>query len=265
MKVSVIGAGRVGLALGLSMAQAGHKVFFTDRDKKKLKSLSRGSFPFYEPYLKETFQQVRSNCQWNSTLHDICAPSLVFLTLSAPLNSRGELDISGVLNWAETLSTRAKEEKILILKSTLTPGINQVIQKVVEKTKVPIHVITCPEFLRQGAALEGIRRPDRIVIGCRNRKAGKKLGDFYKTFSRGKILYTTPETAELGKLACNSYMGLKVSFINEMSMLASCFNGEIEDLKRILGTDHRINPEFLQPGLGFGGACLPKDIKHLMQ
>ena len=264
MKVSIIGTGRVGLVLGLSMAQAGHKVFFTDRDKKKLKSLSRGLFPFYEPHLRETFRKAKTNCQWNSTLKEIRASSFLFLTLSAPLKTKGELDISGTLNWAETLSTQAKEEKILILKSTLTPGTNQAVQKIIQKNQAPIHVITCPEFLRQGEAFKDVRWPDRIVIGCRNQKAGKKLGEFYKTFSKGKILYTSPETAELGKLVCNSYMGLKVSFINEVSLLASCFKGDMEDLKRIMGTDHRINPRFLQPGLGFGGSCLSKDMEHLI-
>lgn len=264
MKVSIIGTGRVGLVLGLSMARGGHKVFFTDRDKKKLKSLSRGVFPFYEPHLKETFHKAKTNCQWNSSFEEIRASSFLFLTLSAPLKAQGELDISGVLNWAETLSTQVKEEKILILKSTLTPGTNQAVQNIIQKNKAPVHVITCPEFLRQGEAFKDVHRPARIVIGCRNQKAGKKLGEFYKTFSKGKILYTTPETAELGKLVCNSYMGLKVSFINEMSLLTSYFKGDMEDLKRIMGTDHRINSEFLQPGLGFGGSCLSKDIEHLI-
>ena len=109
-----------------------------------------------------------------------------------------------------------------------------------------------------------IRRPDRIVIGCENQKTGKKLAQFYKTFSKGKILYTSPETAELGKFACNSYLGLKISFINEMAALASHFQADMGDLKKIMATDARINPRFLEAGLGFGGSCLPKDIRHLI-
>ena len=264
MKISIIGTGRIGLSLGLSIAKAGHKVLFTDKDKKKLQLLSQGIFPFYEPQLKEVFQKVRQDCQFKNTLQDICSSQILFFTLNTPVNSKGDFDISGVLNWVKSICKHTTKEKILVLKSTFSPGTNQMVQEVIEKHKASVHALTCPEFLSQGEALKNILQPDRIVIGCRNLKIGKKLGQLYKTFSKGQLLYTTPETAELAKFACNAFLGLKVSFINEIAALLSCYQGEMKDLQKIMGTDHRINPYFLQPGLGFGGSCLPKDIKHLM-
>ena len=122
MKISIIGTGRIGLPLGLSLAKAGHQVLFTDRDKKKLKSLSLGVMPFYEPQLKETFLEAKTNCQWKSSIQDICSSEVVFLTLSTPVLPNGNFDISGALSWVKTLCQFAKEKKILVLKSTLPPG-----------------------------------------------------------------------------------------------------------------------------------------------
>ena len=264
MQISIIGTGRIGLSFGLSLAKAGHKVLFTDKDKKKLQLLSRGIFPFHEPQLREVFQKARKNCQFKNTLKDVCSSPVLFFTLNTPVNTKGDFDISGLLSWVTTICKHTTKEKTLVLKSTFSPGTNQIIQEIIKKYKAPVHALTCPEFLSQGEALKNIRQPDRIVIGCHNLKIGKKLGQLYKTFSKGQILYTTPETAELAKFACNAFLGLKVSFINEIAALVSCYKGEMKDLQKIIGTDHRISPYFLQPGLGFGGSCLPKDIKHLI-
>ena len=263
MKISIIGSGRVGLALGLSMARAGHRVVFTDKDQIRLRKLSQGTLPFYEPHLKEIFKASRKNCQWTRHLSEICSSSVLFFTFSTAIKTNGDFDISDVLNWTKVIRDNTNTEKIIVLKSTFSPGTHKAVCQLLDKAR-HLQVVTCPEFLKTGQAIHDIQQPDRIVMGCRNQNTGEKLTHLYKTFSKGKILYTSPETAELGKFTCNSYLGMKISFINEMAGLASHFQANMKDLKQIIVTDSRINPHFLEAGLGFGGSCLSKDIKHLI-
>ena len=279
MKVSIIGAGRVGLTLGALLAENGHFILFTDKDTQKLKNLSKGKIPFYEPGLKSLLQKNKKRLKWIKDTDIVTAPTVIFLTLSPKVKSNGDLDLSGVKDWVHRIIRNTKKEKFLILKSTLPLGTNHYLQSLVIKKNVPLHVITCPEFLRQGQGLKDIQNPERIVIASHSPVANKKIARLYKTFSSGPILFTSPEAAEMGKLAANSFLTLKISFINLMANVMENLSGiksnekflhiknrssNMKDLQNILSSDKRIGAHFLQSGLGFGGSCLPKDLSYLI-
>ena len=264
MNISIIGAGRIGLVLGASLADKGYLVLLTDRDSQKLKSLSQGHIPFFEPGLKNLLKKNRSRLKWTEDSREIISSKMIFLTLSLPVKSNGDFDLSGVKDWTHRIIHQTQREKFLILKSTLPPGTNRILQTLAEKADVPLQVITCPEFLRQGQALHDIQNPYRTIIAGPSPPINKKVAKLYRTFSKGPVIFTSPETAEIGKLAANSFLALKISFINLMANLSEHFNTDGEDLREILGLDPRIGHHFLQSGLGFGGSCLPKDLKHLI-
>ncbi|MCY4512723.1 MAG: nucleotide sugar dehydrogenase [Bdellovibrionales bacterium] len=264
MNISIIGAGRIGLILGACLAERGHSVLFTDRDFKKLKDISLGRVPFYEPGLKALFRKNKSRLKWVEEPQDIIASEIIFLTLSLPVKINGDFDMSGVKSWIRQIIRYTEKEKLLILKSTFPLGTNRVLQSLADKAKAPLHIVTCPEFLRQGQALSDIQNPDRIVIAGPSQKVNKKVERLYKSFSSGPVIFTSPETAEISKLAANSFLALKISFINLIANVSEGFSVDMNDLKNILGSDPRIGKPFLQPGLGFGGSCLPKDLKHLI-
>ena len=264
MKVSIIGAGRIGLALGACLADKGHQVLFTDKDFKRLKALSRGEVPFYEPGLKTLLRKNRSRLEWTEDPLMAAASRVIFLTVSLPIKPGGDFDLSGVKDWVRQIHSQTRTEKILVLKSTLPPGAGSRLQSLAQQNGAPLYIVTCPEFLRQGRAVRDIQTPERIVIGGRFPKINRKVARLYKTFSRGPVIFTSSEAAEVGKLSANSFLALKISFINLTADLAECFSADINDLREILGSDSRIGKQFLKPGLGFGGSCLPKDLKHLI-
>lgn len=284
MKVSIIGAGRVGLTLGALLAENGHVVLFTDKNFKKLKNLSQGKIPFYEPGLNSLLLKNKKRIKWIENPDAVIIPKVIFLTLNPKVQSNGDFDLSGVKDWTLQIIRSTQKEKLLILKSTLPVGTNRYLQSLAIKSDVPLHVITCPEFLRQGQGLKDIQNPERIVIASHFSAINKKTARLYKTFSRGPIIFTTPEAAEMGKLAANSFLALKISFINLMANLMENLNrknlkegksnaeflniknrgSNMQDLRDIFSSDQRIGGHFLQSGLGFGGSCLPKDLTHLI-
>ncbi len=262
MKVSIIGSGRIGLSLGVVLAKSGCEVLMTDKDPSKKKSVTGESLSFYEPNLQNDIKESQNNLEWTSYTEKIISSDLIFLCLSAPLNKSGDLNLTEILEWAKLIAENTKKEKLLIIKSTLPIGTNQKIHSIAKERKAPLSVITCPEFLRQGQALKDMYSPERIVIGSRDLHIGKKLEALYKKFSNPKhIIHTDPETAELSKLACNSFLAVKISFINEFAGLCEQVKANPKTLQLILGTDPRIGKDFLNSGLGYGGYCLPKDIQ----
>lgn len=262
MKISIIGSGRIGLSLGSVLAQSGYKVFMTDKDLAKKKSVTGETLFFYEPELQDCIKKNQNSLEWTRYIEKIISSDLIFFCLNVPLNKAGDSDLTEVLDWTQLISENTKKEKLLIIKSTFPVGTNKKMQAIAKEKAVPLFVITCPEFLRQGQALKDISFPERLVIGSRDLKTGKKLEKFYKSFTKPKsIIHTEPETAELSKLACNSFLATKISFINELAGLCEHIKGDPKKLQLILGTDSRIGKDFLNPGLGYGGYCLPKDIQ----
>ena len=264
MNISIIGAGRIGLILGVCLAEKGHSILFLDRNVEKLKDLSLGKLPFYEPGLKALLRKNKSRLKWIKDPKDVISSEVIFLTLNLPVKTSGDFDVSGVRDWVCRIIRYTKKEKLLILKSTFPLGTNSALQALAHKAKAPLHIVTCPEFLRQGQALHDIQNPDCIVIAGPSLKINKRVARLYRSFSRGPIIFTSPETAEISKLAANSFLALKISFINLVANMAEGFSVDMKELQSILGSDHRIGKAFLQSGLGFGGSCLPKDLKHLI-
>ncbi|MDE0092308.1 MAG: nucleotide sugar dehydrogenase, partial [Oligoflexia bacterium] len=191
----------------------------------------------------------------------IISSNIIFFCLSFPVQKNGELDLKELFDWVQHIVENTKEEKILVIKSTVPVGTNQKIQNIITKKRIAL--ISCPEFLREGRALKDLIHPQRVVIGSREAHSAKKLEELYKKISHPQqIIQTDPETAELSKLVCNSFLATKISFINEMAGLCETVSADIEKLRLILGSDTRIGVDFLTPGLGYGGYCLPKDA-HL--
>ena len=266
MKVSIIGSGRVGLSFGVTLAKSGISAFMTDKNLKKKQAVLGESLAFYEPHLQQAIKENQVHLEWTRYTEKIFSAKFIFFCFSAPCNQEGEMDLREVFNWAKLIIENTKQEQFLIIKSTFPVGTNNKIQKMISENKKPLSVISCPEFLRQGQALKDISSPERLVIGVRDKKVGKKVEEFYRKFSKPKtVIYTDPQTAELSKLACNSFLATKISFINEFAGLCEQVKGNPKDLQLILGSDSRIGKDFLNSGLGYGGYCLPKDIQMSIQ
>ena len=258
MQISIIGSGRVGLSLGAVLADSGYSVLMTDKQDKKQDVL--GNLSFYETKLKESIEKNQNRLEWTRMTEKLLSSELIFFCLGFPVQDKGHLDLTELFDWARHISENPKQSKILVIKSTVPVGTTQKMQQIFGEKKIA--VISCPEFLREGQALKNLLNPERVVIGSRDFKAGQKLEELYKKISSPKqIIHTDPETAELSKLACNSFLATKISFINEMAGFCEKVSADIEKLQLILGSDPRIGKDFLAPGLGYGGYCLPKDIQ----
>ena len=182
MKISIIGAGRVGLCLGASLAKSGFPVLLTDKDSLRGDCLKKGELPFYEPGLEDLLGKYKSSLKWTEDREEIISSDMIFFTLSTPVKKNGDFDLSEVFKWCEWIVSKTRQEKYLIIKSTFPLGTNEKIHLLTEKQKVPLHVLTCPEFLRQGEALRNISFPDRLVIGARDLKSGEKSGGILQIF-----------------------------------------------------------------------------------
>ena len=261
MKVSIIGSGRVGLSLGAVLANSGFSVLMTDKEDKKRDILGQPSF--YEAQLSEYLEKNKDNLEWTRRPEKISSSKIIFFCLGFPIKKEGDLDLTELFGWCRHIAEHSKENKILVVKSTVPIGTNQKIQDIIGNKKIA--VVSCPEFLREGRAIRDLTHPQRVIIGSRDKKAVESLEELYKKFSKTQqIIHTDPETAELAKLACNAFLGMKISFINEMAGLCEKVQADIEKLKLILGSDSRIGKDFLNSGLGYGGCCLPKDIQMLI-
>lgn len=254
------------MSFGAVLAQSGFEVFLTDKDPEKKQSVANGILPFYEPGLEDCIKKHHDRLLWTRYTEKIFSSDFIFFCLSIPVKQSDDLDLTEVLKWGELIAENVTTEKSLIIKSTFPLGTNRKMQDLVAGAKAGISVITCPEFLQQGWALRDLTSPERLVIGSREIEAGKKLEELYKKFSQPReVIHTDPETAELSKLACNSFLAVKISFINEFSGLCEQVEGNVRQLRQILGSDSRIGKDFLNPGLGYGGYCLPKDVQLSIQ
>lgn len=265
MQIAIIGAGRVGLCLGASLAEKGSNIIFIDKDEQKIKELSQQKFGFYELNLEETLKKHWSQLQWSHDLQQAQSCKFLFLSLSTKILEQGQPDLLETFKLCEKIARQNQNKRILIIKSTFPVGSQRKISDLTQKHNPNLHIVSCPEFLKQGQALQDIKEGYRLVIGSRDKKIAQQVEELYKTFYKGKIIHSNPETAEMSKLASNSFLALKISFINELSRFCEKFNIQKEDLKTILGADKRIAPEFLESGLGFGGSCLPKDLNMLVE
>lgn len=276
MNIAVIGAGYVGLVTGSCFAELGNHVTCVDVDKNKITNLKNGILPIYEPGLepivKNNMQEGRLN--FVTSFAEIqSSPQVVFIAVGTPSNKDGFADIQYVLSAAKTIGAHIKENCVIVDKSTVPVGMADQVKTVIEaelkqrKLSLSFDVVSNPEFLREGAAIEDFMRPDRIIIGLSSDHAKSIMLDLYLPILRNpeRIYFMNVKDAELTKYAANAMLATRISFMNEMAMLCDEMGVDIENIRIGIGSDSRIGSAFLNPGCGYGGSCFPKDVRALIK
>ena len=268
MKITIIGAGYVGLVQAVCLADFGFNITCIEKDLEKLKKLKFGRIPFYEPGLEDLFKKNLENNRLNfinKYSDNISRSDVIFICVGTPPKKNGQSNLNFVDQATKEISKKIKGYTVVVSKSTVPVGTSRRIEKILKKRKPArmFDVVSNPEFLREGSALEDFIRPDKIVIGCRTFKAEKILKKIYKPLNRPYVI-TNNETAEIIKYANNSFLATKITFINEIADLCENIGAKVETVAKALGLDGRIGPKFLHPGPGYGGSCFPKDVKSLI-
>ncbi|MGQ9534347.1 MAG: UDP-glucose dehydrogenase family protein [bacterium] len=266
MKVCMIGTGYVGLVSGTCFAEIGHNVICVDNDERKIEILKKGKIPIYEPGLLPLVQKNVSagRLNFSTSINEGVRTSLfVFIAVGTPPKESGEPDLSSIENVAREIGEAMEDYKIVVEKSTVPVQTGKWIRTVIErfnKKGIPFDVASNPEFLREGSAINDFLRPDRIVLGVETEKAKQKLLELYEPINAPKII-TDLASAELIKHASNSFLSMKISFINALSIICEKSGADIIKVAEGIGLDKRIGRDFLNAGVGFGGFCFPKDLK----
>lgn len=269
MKIAIIGTGYVGLVTGTCFAETGNHVCCVDIDQEKVDRLSSGTIPIYEPGLEKLFLRNlnEKRLRFTTSLADgIREARIIFLALPTPPGADGSADLRYVLGVAEQIGALLTDYKIIVDKSTVPVGTAQLLgEKIAASSRAEFDVVSNPEFLREGVAVEDFMKPDRVVIGTRSDKARKIMGELYEPFVRqgNPILFMDEASAELTKYAANSFLAAKISFMNEIARLCERLGADVDMVRRGMGSDDRIGKRFLFPGIGFGGSCFPKDVQAL--
>ena len=265
-EICVVGTGYVGLTTGVCFANLGRKTLCLDIDQAKIMQLNSGVSPIYEEDLEEMLHQglAKGNLAFAHKYQDI--PETVkyfFMCLPTPQGANGEADLQFLLSAAEELADIMSDGSVIINKSTVPVGSAQKVAERIQEVNpyLDFEVVSNPEFLREGTAISDWLNPDRIVIGSRDVKTGKEIGELFNGI--GEIVLTDVKSAEISKYAANAFLATKLSFINTISELCGNVNANIEDVTKIMGMDDRISEKFMKPGPGWGGSCFPKDVKAL--
>lgn len=264
MNIAVVGTGYVGLVTGVCLSNLGNNVICADIDKKKISILKKGKSPIYEPGLSELLLKNinEKRIHFTSNLVDAISESeIIFIAVGTPPGKNGEADLSAVKSVAKTIGENLDSYKIIINKSTVPVGSGDMVKNIINKynkSKVDFDVVSNPEFLREGSAIDDFMSPDRVVIGSDNENAGKIIKKLYKPLE-AEILLTDVKSAEIIKYASNAFLATKISFINEMANFCSKVGASIDMVSKGMGLDKRIGPKFLNAGIGYGGSCFPKD------
>jgi len=270
MKIAVIGTGYVGLVSGVCFAEMGNQVTCIDIDTSKIESLNQGTLTLYEPGLNIIFERNRNQGRLtftNALVTGIEDVAVIFLALPTPQGADGAADLSAVLAVAEELSSHIQSYTVIVNKSTVPVGTEEKVSIILSKNLDPslFDVVSNPEFLREGAALQDFLKPERIVIGTQSEKAKAIMKELYEPFVRqgNPILFMDPVSAELTKYAANAYLATKITFMNEIANISELVGANVDSVRKALGSDSRIGKRFLFPGVGFGGSCFPKDVLAL--
>ena len=273
MNICVIGVGYVGLVTGACFAEFGIKVTCVDNDREKIAGLQQGKIPIYEPGLEElVLKNIREKrLQFTDNLEEGVSHSLViFIAVGTPSDKEGRADLRYVKEVAEAIGRTMDGYKIIVTKSTVPVGTGQLISRIVrkqQKKKHPFDIVSNPEFLREGSAIEDFMHPNRVVIGAQSDQAVAIMKDLYSPLYliETPFVITGVETAEMIKYASNAFLATKISFINEMANICERVGADVHQVARGMGLDQRIGPKFLHPGPGFGGSCFPKDTQAIVQ
>ena len=276
MNIAVVGTGYVGLVTGTCFAETGNNVICVDVDKNKIKKMKNGELPIYEPGLMNYFERNTKNGRLNFTtnLKDaVEKSSMIFLCLPTPQDGNGSADLSYILKVAQDLGNLFSENpswdfKIVVDKSTVPVGTSEKVKTTINKTTPTFNfdVVSNPEFLREGLAVDDFMRPERIIIGTTNETSRKLLEQLYEPFVRSgnPIYFVDEKSAEMIKYAANSFLATKISFMNEIANLCELTGADVDKVRAGVGSDSRIGKRFLFPGVGYGGSCFPKDVKALI-
>ena len=273
MNISIVGTGYVGLVTGTCLADMGHNVHCIDINKDKIENLNNGIIPIYEPGLEELItKNVQAQKLFFTTNYEVLEyADAVFSAVGTPPDEDGSADLQYVLAVAKEFAKHIKKHSLIITKSTVPVGTAEKVRKVIIDTlkergeEIEFDVVSNPEFLKEGTALEDFMNPDRIVIGCDSDYAKMIMQSIYKKFPDEKLVFTTIPSAEMIKYAANSMLAVRISFINDIANLCDKVGANIEDVAKGIGLDSRIGPKFLQAGCGYGGSCFPKDVKALIK
>ncbi|MGG1550860.1 UDP-glucose dehydrogenase family protein [Paenibacillus ferrarius] len=269
MSILIIGTGYVGVTTALVFAELGFEVTGLDADERKVQTLSEGKLTFYEPGLQDLLDQhlAAGRIRFTSEAKQaIRQNTILFLCVGTPSDENGSADLRYIRAVAEQIGQSMDDYKVIVIKSTVPIHTNERLTAWIAEAQphpIPFDVVSNPEFLREGSALQDALHPDRIIIGSRNQAAGLHIQSLYENLNAPCFL-TTPTTAEMIKYASNSFLATKISFANELARLCEQLDINVGDVSIGMGYDHRIGPHFLKAGIGYGGSCFPKDIKALL-
>jgi UDPglucose 6-dehydrogenase len=270
MKITVVGTGYVGLVTGTCFSETGNKVTCVDIDKNKVDKLSDGQITIYEPGLEKIFLRNLKEGRLTFTTElesAIEGAEIIFLALPTPPGADGSADLKYVLGVADHLGKILKDYKVIVNKSTVPVGTADKVSAAIAKNyNGEFDVVSNPEFLREGVAVDDFMKPDRVVVGTKSERAKKLMSDLYAPFVRqgNPVIFMDERSSELTKYAANSFLATKISFMNEVAQLCERMGADVDMVRRGIGSDDRIGKRFLFPGIGFGGSCFPKDVQALI-
>ncbi|MET0573886.1 MAG: UDP-glucose/GDP-mannose dehydrogenase family protein [Pedobacter agri] len=271
MKIAVIGTGYVGLVTGTCLAETGNDVICVDINESKVKKMQDGEVPIYEPGLDLLFHRniAQGRLTFTTNLADaVPASQIIFMALPTPPGGDGAADLSYILGAAKDISELITEYKIIVNKSTVPVGTADKVKAVFEAhSNIEVDVVSNPEFLREGVAVDDFMKPDRVVLGTRSEKAKKLMTELYGPYVRqgNPILFMDERSSELTKYAANSFLATKITFMNEVANLCELVGADVDAVRKGIGSDERIGKRFLFPGVGYGGSCFPKDVQALVK
>ncbi|MEB0261059.1 MULTISPECIES: UDP-glucose/GDP-mannose dehydrogenase family protein [unclassified Mucilaginibacter] len=269
MKIAVVGTGYVGLVTGTCLAETGNQVTCVDINEQKVKMMQEGKLPIYEPGLELLFHRNINQKRLlftNNLAEAIADAQIIFLALPTPPGGDGSADLSYVLGAAKDIAKLITDYKVIVTKSTVPVGTADKVTAVMnENTSVEFAVVSNPEFLREGVAVEDFMKPDRVVVGTTDERARKLMAELYAPYVRqgNPVIFMDERSSELTKYAANSFLATKISFMNEVANLCELVGADVDMVRRGIGADNRIGNRFLFSGIGYGGSCFPKDVQAL--
>jgi UDPglucose 6-dehydrogenase len=271
MKIAVIGSGYVGLVAGACLAENGNDVVCVDKDPAKIRALQRGKIPIYEPGLEELVRRNKSEKRLTFTTalpRGVRQSQIIFIAVGTPTGEDGSADLQHVLAVAREIARAMNGYKVVVNKSTVPVGTAVKVREVIRReTTHPFSVVSNPEFLKQGAAIDDFMKPDRVVIGAEDPRSAELMTELYSPFTRtgAPIMMMDCASAELCKYAANAMLATRISFMNEVANVCEAVGANVDQVRRAVASDRRIGPSFLFPGVGYGGSCFPKDVKAMVR
>jgi UDPglucose 6-dehydrogenase len=271
LKIGIVGTGYVGLVVGACFAETGNDVICVDKDAAKVRALQRGKIPIYEPGLEELVRRNRAEKRLTFTTdlaQAVKRAEVLFIAVGTPMDEDGAADLQHVLGVARDIARAMNGYKVIVDKSTVPVGTAERVRDVIRReTTHPFSVVSNPEFLKQGAAVDDFLKPDRVVIGAEDPRASQIMVELYRPFTRtgAPVMVMDCASAELCKYAANAMLATRISFMNEIANVCDLFGADVDQVRLAVASDRRIGPAFLFPGIGYGGSCFPKDVQAIVK